>query len=495
MASLRSLLGQTAIYGVSSIVGRVMNFFILTPFYTRIFNKVDYGAITELYAYVAFLLVILTYGMETAFFRFSSKDRSNGQLIFSTAATSILVTSVLFIAFIYLSHQNIADLLGYSSNPEFILLFGWIVALDTFVTIPFARLRLQNKAIRFALVNLTSILVNIGLNLFFFLYCPMALENGVSWIEPFYNPSFGIGYVFISNLIASATKLILLLPTIAGIKAGFSPQVLKQLLPYAIPLLFLGLAGIINETFDRVAFEMLSGLPKEEAAAELGIYGACYKVAMLLSIGIQAYRFAAEPFIFSLSKGKKSEKVQADAMKYYFISALLICLTLICFQDISLLLIGEEFRVGAPVIPILLGAYLLYGAVFNLSFWYKLNDKTLYGAGIALAGAVVTLFLNVWLVPEISYYGSAIATLAAYALMTICSFILMRKYHPIPYDLKSIGIYLLVATLILLLFHLLALDGWLKYVVAAACVGLFALFAFTKEKKLILANDIRRNNQ
>ncbi|MEM9050724.1 MAG: oligosaccharide flippase family protein [Bacteroidota bacterium] len=495
MAALRNLLGQTAIYGVSSIVGRVMNFFILTPFYTRIFDKVEYGAITELYAYVAFLLVFLTYGMETAFFRFSSKEKSKAHLIFSTAAISLLTTSCMFIGLIYLSHQNIADFLGYSSSPEFIILFGWIVAIDTFVTLPFAQLRLQNKAVRFASINLVSIVVNITLNLFFFKYCPAAVEAEVSWVESFYEPSFGIGYVFVANFIASLAKLLLLLPTIAGIKTGFSPRVFKQLLPYGLPLLFLGLAGIVNETFDRAAFESLSGLPPDEAAAELGIYGACYKVAMLLSIGIQAYRFAAEPFIFSLSKGEKSDKVQADAMKYYFISALLICLTLICFEDLSLLLIGEEFRVGAGVIPILLGAYLLYGAVFNLSFWYKLNDKTLYGAGIAFAGAAITIALNVWLVPKMSYYGSAIATLAAYAVMVVISFALMRKYHPIAYDLKSIGIYLTLAALMVVAFKFAALDGGLKYVAGFICVGVFALFAFIKEKKLILSNDNRRNHK
>lgn len=495
MAALRNLLGQTAIYGVSSIVGRVMNFFILTPFYTRIFDTAEYGAITELYAYVAFLLVLLTYGMETAFFRFSSKEKSKAHLIFSTAAISVLITSCAFIGLIYLTNQNIADALGYSSKPEFIILFGWIVAIDTFVTIPFARLRLQNKAVRFASTNIASIVVNILLNLFFFMYCPVAVEDGSSWVSSFYSPEFGIGYVFVANVFASLTKFVLLLPTIAGIRAGFSPTVLKQLLPYGLPLLFLGLAGIVNETFDRVAFESLSGLPPGEAAAELGIYGACYKVAMLLSIGIQAYRFAAEPFIFSLSKGHEGERVQADAMKYYFISALLICMTLICFEDFSLMLIGEEFRSGAGVIPILLAAYLLYGTVFNLSFWYKLNDKTLYGAVIAFAGAVITIVLNVWLVPILSYYGSALATLAAYALMTVISFTLMRKFHPINYDLKSISVYIATAVIILSTFKFLALSGWLKYIAAFMGVGGFALFAFIKEKNLIFSNDNRRDNK
>ena len=304
MSPLRSLLGQTAVYGVSSIVGRVMNFFVLTPFYTRIFTRGEYGVVTELYAYVAFLLVILTYGMETAFFRFASKaeEQRERMIIFSTAAISILTTSSLFLLFVITGQNSISEVLGYSSRPEFIVLFGWIIAIDTLVTIPFARLRLEGKAFQFAGINLLSIAVNIGLNLFFFLYCPNALENGNSFVTEFYKPEFGIGYVFVANLGGSVTKLIFLLPTLVGIRFGFSFRLFKTLLPYSLPLLFLGLAGIVNETFDRAAFEWLSGLPTEEAESELGIYGACYKVAMLLSIGIQAYRFAAEPFIFSLAK-------------------------------------------------------------------------------------------------------------------------------------------------------------------------------------------------
>ncbi|MFT5903502.1 MAG: O-antigen/teichoic acid export membrane protein, partial [Flammeovirgaceae bacterium] len=443
------------------------------------------------YAYVAFFLVFLTYGMETAFFRFASreKDPSKQSVVFSTAAISLLSTSTLFIALVYLTGGNMADAIGYASNPEYIILFGWIVAIDSFVTIPFARLRLQNKAIRFASVNLASIVVNILLNLFFFLYCPAAMENGNDWVTSFYHPEFGIGYVFVANLAGSLIKLILLLPVLKGLKYGFDPRLFKELLPYALPLLFLGLAGIINETFDRAAFESLSGLPKEEAAAQLGIYGACYKVAMLLSIGIQAYRFAAEPFIFSLEKGKKSNQVQADVMKYYFIVALLISMALICLDDIALLLIGEEFRVGAEVIPILLCAYIFYGVVFNLSFWYKLNDKTIYGAGIALSGALVTIGLNIWLVPKIGYFGSAWATLAAYVIMTIISYGLMRKHHPMPYDLSSIAQYVLLAVVLVFTFEFIDPQGWMKYAGGIGVIILFTLFAFQKEKKQLRLND------
>lgn len=487
MSPLRTLLGQTAIYGVSSIVGRVVNFFILTPFYTRIFERGEYGVVTELYAYVAFLLVFLTYGMETAFFRFSSaqSDPEKRRSIFSTGFYSLFITSTLFIAAVYLFRVDIIGALGYESMPELILLFAWIVAIDALVTLPFARLRLENKALYFAMVNLISIGVNIGLNLFFYLYCPAAYANGNEFVALFYNAEFGIGYVLVANLAGSLVKLLLLLPALRGLGKGFDWSLYRKLIPYALPLLFLGLAGIINETFDRAVFRRISGLPEAEATAQLGIYGACYKVAMLLSIGIQAYRFAAEPFIFSLKKGEQRDKIQADIMKYYFIVALFISLALICFEDVALLLIGEEFREGANVIPILLGAYVCYGVIFNLSFWYKLNDKTIYGALIAAFGAIVTIALNIILVPKIGYYGSAWATLAAYLVMTLFSYGLMKKHHPVPYDLKEISVYVVLVVALIISVKMLEPAGWMKYLAGGLAVAIFASVTLIKEKKYL----------
>lgn len=495
MSSLRPLLGQTAIYGVSSIVGRVVNFFVLTPFYTRIFDPQQYGLFTELYAFVAFLLVFLTYGMETAFFRFASResDTENRKRVFSTAFISLLVTSSLFVLAVNLFEGSITRFAGYADRPELILLFAWIVGIDALVTLPLARLRLQNKPVYFATVNLLSIGVNIGFNLFFYLYCPEAYAEGDSFVTSWYNPDFGIGYVLVANLIGSGVKLLLLLPALKGLQKGFDFGLYRRLIPYALPLLLLGLAGIVNETFDRALFTKISGLSEAEAEIQLGIYGACYKVAMLLSIGIQAYRFAAEPFIFSLAKGEKSDKVQADIMKYYFIVALFIFLSIVCFNDVALLLIGSEYREGADVIPILLGAYVLFGAVFNLSFWYKLNDKTLYGALVAISGAVVTIVLNLILVPKISYYGAAWATFAAYLTMAILSFILMRKYHPVPYDLKEIGQYIGLALILFTIYFFLHPEGLVEYLVGAGVVGIFVLVVFFKERKLFSLNSHDKN--
>ncbi len=490
MSALRKLAGQTAIYGVSSIIGRLVTF-LLTPLYTNVFTQSEYGVVTELYALVAFLIVFLTYGMETAFFRFGSKAKTEEERnrIFSTALIAIITTATLFIAIITLNLGGIASFLGYTDHPEYIAYFTWIVALDAMVTIPLARLRLRNKPIIFAGVNLFSIAVNIGLNLFLILYCPFAFTNPEAFahefIVSFYNPEFGIGYIFVANLVSSSVKFLLLTPWMGGIFHGFHMQVIRKLLPYALPLLLLGLAGIINETFDRLFFIRLSGLPDDIAREQLGIYGACYKVAMLLSIGIQAYRFAAEPFIFSLAEQKDRDKTQSDIMKYYFIVASFITLTLLCFLDIAVRLIGENFRSGMDVIPILLLAYLCFGAVFNLSFWYKLNDKTAYGMLIALVGAAVTVAMNYLLVPKIGFYGSAWATLGAYIAMLALSYYLGNKKYPVQYNLKEIGFYVFFAAGLYMVHYFFNFDGFMKYISASAAVIIYAVTVYKKEKNLI----------
>lgn len=478
MASLRTLVGQTAIYGMSSIIGRVLTF-LLTPLYTRVLDVAEYGIITELYAYVAFLIVFLTFGMETAFFRFGSQSENELERnrFFSTAGIAVFMLSAVFLLLVYLFNLPIADALGYADQRIFILYFGWIVALDAVVTIPLARLRMLNKPIPFAGINMASVLINIVLNLFFILYCPYALESanalGHDAIVQFYDPSFGVGYIFLANVISSILRFALLLPYLFDLRFGLDFTILKRLFRYAYPLLILGIAGICNETFDRAFFKELSPLPNDLAEAELGIYGACYKVAMLLSIGIQAYRFAAEPFLFAQTKGLQRDEGQARIMRYYFIAALFIALAIALFLDLALMLIGPEYRVGAGVIPILLLAYVCFGAVFNLSFWYKLNDKTLYGAMIAITGALVTISLNIWLVPILSYYGSALATLGAYMVMLIMSFRLGQRHYPIVYPLKAIGIYVGAAAACYLIHKEIELAGLLKYVSAAVLLTTF----------------------
>ncbi len=489
MAALRKLAGQTALYGVSSIVGRLLNY-LLVPLHTRVFSTQEFGAITELYAYVAFLLVLLTYGMETAFFRFggAAVSETERKQIFSTSFISILCSTLLFWLLVFTQVQSIAEALNYAQNPDYIVYFAAIVGLDVLSTVPFARLRLLNKAFTFVMVNLGSIGLYIALNIFFLMYCPVAFEDeslpGHGWISSFYRSEFGIGYVFVANLISSGFKFALLTPWMKEIFFGFHRKLAARLYAYAWPLLLLSLAGIINEIFSRAYFVQLSPLAEEEARAELGIFGACYKVAMLLTIGIQAYRFAAEPYVFSL-KSDESAKTQASVMKYFSIAASLLMLALLCFLDIAMLLVGEAMREGASVVPILLLAYFCFGVVFNLSFWYKLNDKTIYGALIAIVGAALTIGLNVWLIPLYSYVGSAWATLLAYASMMLLSYYLGQKHHPISYPLREISLYVGLAAALYGLHYFLSLPEPFHYASGAVVVVSYVSIVMLRESKKI----------
>jgi O-antigen/teichoic acid export membrane protein len=489
MSGFRKLASQTAIYGLSSILGRVLNY-LLFPLYTRVFSEGEYGVVTELYAYVAFLLVLLTYGMETAFFRFAAaeKDPKEQDRIFSTVFLTIACTTSLFILLGANASDQVAGWIGYASHPEYISWFVWIVALDVLATVPMARLRLLNKPFAFVGINLGHIGLNMGLNLFFFLYCPTVANRPDAWLYPLvqavYHPSIGIGYIFISNLLSSIFKLAMLIPWLGAVKYGISLPILRKLLPYALPLLVLGLAGIVNETFDRAFFTELSGLPPDEARAQLGIYGACYKVSMLLSIGIQAYRFAAEPFLFAGGASAQAVAVQAQLMKYYIIAATFIALGMICFLDLVMLMVGPAFREGAGVVPILLGAYILYGVVFNLSFWYKLHNKTGYGALIAMAGAAVTIMANMVLLPRMGYYGAAWATLAAYGLMALLSWWLGKKHHPVPYPLKAIVGYVLLAVVLWQVVKRCSFTPYARYMAGAAAMTAFAIAVMYFEKPL-----------
>lgn len=486
MSPLKKLAGQTAVYGISSIVGRLLNYF-LVPFYTRIFSREQFGVVTEMYAYVAFLVVILTYGMETAFFRYSSKTGRPAS-VFSTIMLSVISTSALFILLSSLFSVQIGTLLGYPNHTEYIIWFAVIVGLDAISSIPMARLRQQNRARRFLVVSLSNVLVNIGLNLFFLVYCrELYNEHGenANWIvQNLYNPEIGVGYVFISNLVASIVKLLLLSPQISSVSLQFDSVLMKQMLRYAFPLMILGLAGIVNETIDRLLLKHLLDLPRDEALAEVGVYGACYKVAIIMSLGIQAFRYAAEPFFFAEEKKRNAVQTYASVMRYFVIMASLLFLGIMLFIDEVMLFVGPEFREGVKVVPILLLAYMFYGIVFNLSFWFKLSDRTSLGAAISIIGAFITIVLNVWLIPIIGYMGSAWATLASYTAMAAVSYFLGRKYYPIPYDLKRIGSYLALSLMLYALGIRLQEDaGMLRYPLAVLLIGVFVAAVWFSESR------------
>jgi len=445
---LKKLAGQTVIYGLSSVVGRLLNY-LLVPLYTRYFLPEEYGVVTELYAYVAFLVVILTYGIETAFFRYSQKV-PNKRTVYSTALISLLVTSILFVFIIFSSAIPIANWLEYPNHSEYIQFFALIIGLDAVSAISFAKLREKNNASRFALVRLVNIFINIGLNLFFIIYCPYALEKGLSSVEfvnSVYSEGYGVGYIFIANLIASAITFLMLLPEMIKSVWIFDKKLWKQMMVYALPLLIAGLAGMTNETIDRILLKHL--LPSTvNSSHELGLYGAFYKLSILMILFIQTFRFAAEPFFFAQEKEKNSKKIYADVMKYFVIITSLIFLLVSMFYDFIILFLGDNYhdKRGFLVVSILLAANLFLGIYYNLSIWYKLSEKTKYGAYLSIFGAVITLVLNIILIPIIGFVGSAWATLVCYFTMTVTSYLLGRKHYHIPYNLQRIFLYLGITT-------------------------------------------------
>ena len=487
MNPLKQLAGQTAIYGLSSIVGRLLNY-LLVPLYTRYFIPAEYGVVTELYAYVAFLVIILTYGLETAFFRFSQK-KYDKDLVYSTSLISLIISSILFVFIMISSQQTIANWLQYPQNPEYVMWFALIIGLDAVSSISFAKLREKEQAARFALVRLVNIFINIGLNLFFIIYCPYALENGLpttDFVNSVYDPKVGVGYIFIANLFASGVTILMLLPEMIKSSWVFNTILWKKMMWYALPLLVAGLAGITNETIDRILLKQL--LPQGiDKMAAIGVYGAFYKISIIMILFIQTFRFAAEPFFFSQEKQHNSRKIYADVLKYFVILASLIFLSVMLYLDVIKHFIGSSFHSaeGIEIVPILLMANLFLGVYYNLSIWYKLTEKTGYGALLAIFGAIITLILNIILIPKIGFIGSAWATLFCYFSMMIGSFLIGRKHYSIPYDLKRIASYIFLS------FTLYKISVYFESSMLLNTIYLFvfiiAVFILEKSKKEVIS--------
>lgn len=496
MASpLKRLAGQTAIYGLSSILGRFLNY-LLTPLYTSesVFSPDQFGIITEMYAYVAFLVVLLTYGMETAFFRYFSAQKENGDTkVFSTALISLLMTSFAFIAIVSVFAQPIAETLGYPNDKEYISWFGIIVGLDALVAVPLAKLRAENKALRFALINFVFIGLNIGLNLFFLAYClPKYKAGDINWlVETFYDPETGVGYVFIANLIASAGRFLMMMPEFLRTRFQFDRQLWRQMVTYGLPLLVAGLAGIVNETLDRAILKWMLWEDHGElyTMTQLGIYGACYKLSIIITLGLQAYRYAAESFFFDQQKQTDAKLTYARMLHLFFAFVMLMFLVVTLYLDIFKYFIpNDAYWVGLDIVPVLLLANVFLGVYYNLSVWYKLTDNTKYGSYIATGGAIITIALNLALVPVLGFRGSAWATLACYFSMAAASYLLGRKFYPVPYDLKRIGGYFFLA--LLMFFANSQLPEWNEvglYSVRTLMIAFFAVvvlyFEFVKPKQ------------
>ena len=462
MSSIKKLIGQTAIYGSSSIIGRFLNF-LLTPLYALQFSNEQYGIITEMYAYVAFLVVFLTYGMETAFFRFSTDKKSKQINIYSNTLFSLLTTTSLFIALATIFSQNIADWLKYPDHNEYIIWFSLIVGLDAISSIPLAKLRLNEKAKKFAGINFLNVGVNILLNLFFLVYCKENYETGnINWlINTFYNPEIGVGYVFISNLIASIIKFLVLFPEM-NFKGTFNFSLLKGMFKYASPMLLVGLAYVVNETLDRAMLKSIlydqyleSGSAKSSnealkmALSQNGIYGANYKITMIVSMFIQAFRYASEPFFFKDQANRNSKETLSKVMNYFTIVLVFTFLVITMYLHIFKYFIpNDNYWEGLKVVPILLAANICLGVYTSLSIWYKLSEKTIFGAFISLFGVVITLTINFIFIPQYGYLASAYATLICYGSMMIISYFLGQYYYPVPYKIGKFFIYAFAGAII-----------------------------------------------
>jgi len=444
---IKKLAKDTAIYGVSSILGKFLNW-LLMPFYTFFLKggPSDYGVVTNLYAWTSILLVILTYGMETGFFRFVNKDKENERNVYGNTLLSVGFTSIIFVLLCFGFKNPVASFLDYAKTPEYITMMGISVALDAFASIPFAYLRYINKPIRFAVLKMLYVVFNIVLNVFFLVVCPWLMNHAPETINWFYNPQYGVGYVLVSNVLATLIQTLFLLPYIFIGRFKFDFQILKPILKYSFPLLILGIAGIMNQNLDKILFPFLrtGGLGK----TELGIYGASSKIAMVMMMFTQAFRYAYEPFIFAQQKDKNSLKTYADAMKFFILFSLLIFLGMALYLDIFKFIIQQNFWPGLQVVPIVLMSFIFQGVFFNLSLWYKLSDKTIYGAWFAILGTIIIVFLNVVFVPIYGYMASAWAAFISYFTVMVVSYYVGQKHMPIQYDLKTIGLYTAVASLI-----------------------------------------------
>ncbi len=440
MSSLRQLVSQTAIYGLSSIVGRFLNY-LLVPLYTYTFSAGEYGVVSEFYAYAGFFAVLLILGLETGYFRFRQKPEFSGDEVYRSALGFLLIANLAFVAAIWCWQQPLADWLQYPQHPEYLLWFGWILALDALSALPFARLRAENRAWRFAGIKMSEIFIAIALNLGFLLLWPKLQQlwpdNPVS---VYYDSKLGVGYIFLANLIASVCKLALLLPQFRRVRFQLDPRVLAPMLRYSLPMVVIGFAGMINEMLDRAILKQLLPYDLATNLKMLGIYGACYKLSILMSLFVQAFRYAGEPFFFAYAGRADAKRAYALVMQYFVIAGVFIFLLVMLFIDLFKYFIGEEYRAGLAVVPILLMANLLLGIYVNLAVWYKLSDRTGLGAWVSLAGAGLTIVLNVLWIPHWGYLGSAWATLACYLFMVILSWLLGRLYYPVSYPvLKIIG--------------------------------------------------------
>ncbi|BDD02758.1 oligosaccharide flippase family protein [Aureibacter tunicatorum] len=503
MGALKKLAGETAIYGLSSIIGRVLNY-LLVPLYTSYFLREQMGVVSLLYAYSAFFIIVYTYGMETSYFRFATKMPEQKNSIYNSSLSAIILTSVLFSGLLIAFADPISSFVGVQGHPEYIFWFACIYAVDAIVSIPFARLRLEGKAKKFALIKISNILLNIFLVVFFIVLCPILLETklGSSLISGWYMPEGGPRYVFLANLIANGMLVPMLWSELRAFKFSLNfEKYLKPMLSYGIPLIFIGLAGVVNNQAPIIMLEKYipEGLyPGSSNIDIVGVFGACSKLAIFMQLAIQAFRYASEPFFFSRAKDKKSPELFAKVMRYFVVFGVIAFVGISTNLDIlaSLFLTNKIYWTGLDVVPYLLIANLLLGVYFNLSIWFKLTEKTKYGSYISLAGSLITIVGNIILIPMYGYMGSAYVMLVAYGFMVVVSYVLGQKYFPIPYDIVSMFAYLGVGIAVVYVSTTYQFDQFLLKKAVDLSLGLiFLFFIFLVEKRQFkIIKDINLRN-
>ena len=469
MAGLKSLAKETAIYGVSSIVGRFLNY-LLVPVYTIALpaSSGGYGVVTNIYAWVALILVLLTCGMETGFFRFANKGQDDPMRVYSTTLLSVSIGSLVFVALGLLFLEPIAGWLEYGEHPWYIGMMMIVVAMDAIQSIPFAYLRYKKRPIKFAALKLLFIFLNIALNLFYY----VILEGN------------DVGYAFLFNLVCTSVVMVCMIPELRGFTYVLDKELLKRMLRYSLPLVILGVAGILNQVADKIIFPFV--YPDEaEATIQLGIYGAASKIAMIMAMFTQAFRFAYEPFVFGKSKEKDNREMYAQAMKFFIIFTLLAFLAVMFYLDILRHVIGRDYWDGLRVVPIVMAAEIFMGIYFNLSFWYKLIDETRWGAYFSLTGCIILILMNIFLVPKYGYIACAWAGFTGYGVAMLLSYFVGQKKYPIQYDLKAIGMYVLLAAVLYVAAEYVSIDNiYLRMAYRTVLLLLFIAYVVKRDLPL-----------
>ena len=489
---LKTLVKDTAIYGISSIVGRFLNY-LLVPLHTTkiIAESGGYGVVSNVYAYTALLMALLTFGMETTFFRFSNKEDEDSQKVYGTTLWLVGGASAIFCVLCLIFNAPISALMGYADHPEYIACMTTIVSLDALQSILFARLRGQHRPVKFMALKMSFIILSVLLNLFIFLGAPAIYDAHPEWISWWYRPEYSVGYIFFINLVCTVSVTFGFIPELRGFAYGFDRKLASRMLRYALPILVLSIAGILNQVADKITYRFI--VPGAEGDIQLGIYGACTKIAMIMALLTQAFRYAYEPFVFGKSRDKDNKEMYATTMKYFIIFTLLAFLAVVFYMDILKYLIGNTYWEGLRVVPIVMMAEIFMGIYFNLSFWYKLRDKTYWGAIMSVIACAVLLGVNFIFVPRYGYVACAWGGLAGYGTAMLLSYFIGQHYYPIRYDIKGIAIYFALALAMFGVSQVLPIShAWLRMSVNTLMLLLFVAYIIKHDLPLNQIPIIKR---